>query len=168
MVKTLDSFSTVLSMLTKLFLLEDENRDVNKLQAAVDNHQSSFTSLKKNLQEAQSEWIYRDLGLEGNGAGSRGSSVLKNEFASYRGYEDAVASMNRLAQHLNGLRSGTSLQRELTKANLSRPGTPGGKAKVVLDDESAILTAAAEMFGDLVEELGPPLKALSVGANSWL
>ncbi|KAJ2931494.1 hypothetical protein H1R20_g5603, partial [Candolleomyces eurysporus] len=144
MIKTLDSFSTVLSMLTKLFLLEDDTRDASKLQQAVQNHQNSFTSLKKDLGEAQSEWI-----------------ILKNEFASHRGYEDAVDSMNRLAQHLNGLRSGLSLQHEFTKAGLSQQRDPLGKAKAVDDDSSAILNAASEMFGDLVDDLGPPLKGLS-------
>lgn len=159
MVKTLDSFSTVLSMLTKLFLLEDDTRDVGKLQRAVENHQNSFTSLKKDLGEAQSEWMYRDFNFDNDAAaGSKGNSILRNEFASHRGYEDAVTSMNRLAQHLNGLRSGTSLQHELTKAEVG--GQPG-KARAVDDDESAILDAAADMFGDLVDELGPPLKALS-------
>ncbi|KAF6761178.1 hypothetical protein DFP72DRAFT_880344 [Ephemerocybe angulata] len=159
MVKTLDSFSTVLSMLTKLFLLEDDTRDVGKLQRAVENHQNSFTSLKKDLGEAQTEWMYRDFNFDKDGAtGSKGNSILRNEFASHRGYEDAVTSMNHLAQHLNGLRSGTSLQHELTKAEVG--GQPG-KARAVDDDESAILDAAADMFGDLVDELGPPLKALS-------
>lgn len=162
MVKTLDSFSTVLSMLTKTFLLEDNTRSIVKLQAAVENHQNSFTSLKKDLGEAQSEWMYRDLNLES--AGLKGNSILKNEFASHRGYEDAVVSMNRLAQHLNGLRSGTSLQHEFTKALLREEMGPG-KAKATDDDESAILSAAAEMFGELVDELGPPLKALSVRSS---
>lgn len=165
MLKTLDSFSTVLSMLTKLFLLEDDTRDPSKLQKAVENHQNSFTGLKKDLGEAQSEWIYRDFGISDD-AGSKGNSILRNEFASHRGYEDAVQSMNRLAQHLNGLRSGTSLQKEFVKNGLAHLGEKG-KAKIVADDESAILNATAEMFGDLVDELGPPLKALSVCRSSW-
>jgi hypothetical protein len=162
MLKTLDSFSTVLSMLTKLFLLEDDTRDPSKLQKAVANHQNSFTSLKKDLGEAQSEWLYRDFDMDDD-AGSKGNSILRNEFASHRGYEDAVLSMNRLAQHLNGLRSGTSLQNEFVRTDLGHLNDERGKAKAALDDESAILDATAEMFGDLVEELGPPLKALSVG-----
>lgn len=163
MIKTLDSFSTVLSMLTKNFLLETDTRDASKLQQAVQNHQNSFTSLKKDLGEAQSEWMYRDFNLESEfGVGSKGNSILKNEFASHRGYEDAVDSMNRLAQHLNGLRSGLSLQQEFTKAGLSQQHDPLGKARAIDDDSSAILDAAAEMFGDLVDDLGPPLKGLSV------
>ncbi|KAJ3519837.1 hypothetical protein NMY22_g13018 [Coprinellus aureogranulatus] len=158
MLKTLDSFSTVLSMLTKLFLLEDDTRDPSKLQKAVQNHQNSFTSLKKDLGEAQSEWFYRDFNI-GDDSNSKGTSILRNEFASHRGYEDAVQSMNRLAQHLNGLRSGTSLQKEFVKSGLAHLDKENGKAKA--DDESAILDATAEMFGDLVDELGPPLKALS-------
>jgi hypothetical protein len=45
-----------------------------------------------------------------------------------------------------------------------------GKSKTVVEDhqsdeqeeENALLQAAALMFGDLVDDLGPPMKALSV------
>jgi hypothetical protein len=184
MTKTLDSFSTLLRMLTNTFLLEEPLHQPSheKLQDAIENHQSSFTSLKKNLAEAYSEWFY------GGPNGDRQDS-------SGRAYEDAVDSLNRLAQHLNGLRSGTKLQYDLTKAhadgkvvlknrlarhnkgvdtatgNASAPGS-NGKCKAAVNDdqkskqqeqeEDALLQAAALMFGDLVEDLGPPMKALSV------
>jgi hypothetical protein len=179
MTKTLDSFSTLLRMLTNTFLLEEPLHQPSheKLQKAIENHQSSFTSLKKNLAEAHSEWFY---------GGPHGDS----QNSSGRAYQDAVDSMNRLAQHLNGLRSGTRLQYDLTKAHAdgkvilrNRSANPNqrtngmagnffGKTKATIDvnqtlneqseQENNLLQAAALMFGDLVDDLGPPMKALSV------
>lgn len=85
-------------------------------------------------------------------------------------YEDAVDSLNRLGQHLNGLRGGTRLQFELTKAGVVRTrkrNSKKGKSPAFIADENdneetILLKAAGAMFGDLVEDLGPPLKALSV------
>lgn len=187
MTKTLDSFSTLLGMITNMFLLEEPIRKPSreKMQRAVENHQASFTSLKKSLAEARSEWF---------GILSEGERVL-----SKQAYGDAVDSLTRLAQHLNGLRSGTRLQYELSKAQrdgklvlrrafqdglegnvlqgeeqgqIIRPA-PKGKSKTLYslasqadDHEEALLRAAAEMFGDLVDDVGPPLKALSVSALS--
>lgn len=172
MTKTLDSFTTLLGMVTNTFLLEEPIRQPSqdKIHKAVENHQASFTSLKKNLEEAKSEWF---SGLRGQGG---------------KAYEDAVDSLTRLAQHLNGLRSGTRLQYELTKAHsegrltLKRHNqtigrehdssgyrSPAGKGRRVSscgsdmrdDADEVLLQAAADMFGDLVDELGPPLKALT-------
>ncbi|KAJ6507413.1 Fusaric acid resistance protein-like-domain-containing protein [Mycena vitilis] len=159
MTKTLDSFSTLLGLLTNAFLLEEglQQPSHERLMKAVANHQSSFTSLKKNLKEAQSEWV------KGSGAG--------------HAYEDAVDSMNRLAQHLNGLRGGTRLQYDLTKAGVvgqSKRDNGKNKAERVsvvvedYDEDTAMLKAAAEMFGDLVDDVGPPLKALSTTCTSSL
>ncbi|KAF7315965.1 ArAE-2 domain-containing protein [Mycena indigotica] len=153
MTKTLDSFSTLLGLLTNAFLLEEglQQPSHERLMKAVSNHQSSFTSLKKSLKEAQSEWV--------NGSATRTSA-----------YEDAVDSMNRLAQHLNGLRGGTRLQYDLAKAGvIGKIKQSNGKQKARMeDDESVMLEAAAEMFGELVEDVGPPLKALSTTCTSTL
>ncbi|KAF7357929.1 ArAE-2 domain-containing protein [Mycena venus] len=168
MTKTLDSFSTLLTLLTNAFLLEEglQQPSHERLMKAVANHQSSFTSLKRNLKEAQSEWVKGSGGAPGGGLG--------------RAYEDAVDSMNRLAQHLNGLRGGTRLQYDLTKAGVvgqNKKTTANGNGKqraehVLMteedDEETAMLKAAAEMFGDLVDDLGPPLKALSTTCTSSL
>lgn len=104
---------------------------------------------------------------------------------SGKAYEDAVDSLTRLAQHLNGLRSGTRLQHDLTKAHqngkivLKRKSSKtsrtyfearsaGIKGKSVDNGQGeatpadAMLQAAAYVFGELVDELGPPLNALSV------
>lgn len=174
MIKTLDSFTTLLGMLTRNFLLEEPTHQLSqdKIHKAVENHQASFTNLKNNLAEAKSEWF---SGLRGRGG---------NE--SRQAYEDAVDSLTRLAQHLNGLRSGTRLQYELTKAHcegrltlkrrnqaIGKEHVPGGYYSTVgkgtmpndVGDE-ILLQAAADMFGDLVDDVGSPLKALSVSRCS--
>ena len=156
--RTLDSFATLLDLLTKTFLISDNEVVVSQshLQRAVNDHQSSFTSLKKNLTEARGEWL-----LGGADAA--------------QAYEDAVGCMNRLAQHLNGLRSGTRLPAEL--ANAAREGkivlgkiaADTGKRNGAADgaqkdksDEAVTLQVAAHIFEELVDDMGPPLKALSV------
>ncbi|KAF8134358.1 Fusaric acid resistance protein-like-domain-containing protein [Boletus edulis] len=177
MTKTLDSFTTLLGIITGTFLLEEPIRKPSheKMQRAVENHQSSFTSLKKSLAEARSEWF----GILGE----------QERVLSQQAYGDAVDSLTRLAQHLNGLRSGTRLQYELSKAQrdgklvLRRPpqhvrdvhGSSGSKGKAQYplasqtdDLEEALLRAAAEMFGDLMGDVGPPLKALSNACTSCL
>jgi hypothetical protein len=185
MQKTLDSFSTLLSMLTGTFLLEEDaaaRRSEDVIQKAIASHQASFTSLKKSLDEARSEAIF---------GGPSSPSYKGGRKSLGQAYEDAVDSLNRLGQHLNGLRGGTRLQFELTKAhvagklNLKNRGMEKGamansKAKgsnerdaMVIRggagsdplEEDVILQAAADMFRELVDDLGPPLKALSVSFN---
>lgn len=175
MTQTLDSFSTLLSMLTQTFLLEEPHGfSSDRIQHAVANHQASFTFLKKSLVEAQSERLFGGPGKVGDGAQLRGSSG--------QAYQDAIDSLNRLGQHLNGLRSGISLQHELIKGHQegeanSRTSAPqqqgieigNGKGKVLdfSNDETALLHSAAIVFGALLEDLGPPLKALSVNFPSF-
>lgn len=178
MIKTLDSFSTILSLLTSTFLLEDESYQPSqeKISKAVAAHQATFTGLKKSLAEAQSERLY---GGHNGGLSGRGGDP----------YEDAVDSLTRLAQHLNGLRSGTSLQYDLVKAHrdakvaFRRHPAYGGsmnrntletelaKGNVASDGpgnaENVMLRAAAAMFGDLVGELDSPLRALSVSPGMF-
>ncbi|KAH9485362.1 hypothetical protein JR316_0002270 [Psilocybe cubensis] len=174
MVKTLESFSTLLPMLTSIFLLENDSdehaQDLHKIQKAVENHQSSFTSLRKNLREAKSEWILTGTLANGDGVVEEDGSY--RNISGQRSYEDAVDSLNRLAQHLNGLRSGTRLQYDLSKAGIKARTDRAGKSKAAEpnadEDEAAILRAAADMFGDLVDELGPPLKALSSTSTNTL
>ena len=191
MSKTLDSFATLLSMLTNTFLLGDSSLlhqpSQNKLQRAIDSHQASFTNLKKNLNEAQSEWLCGGPTIPG----------AQGQDNAAKAHEDAVDCMNRLAQHLNGLRSGTRLQHDLTQAarngkvalalrksvkqelpsfsrRLGREVRAAMKGKTVEtdpdpdpeigDEEAATLQAAAVMFGELVDDMGPPLNALSVSS----
>lgn len=182
MITALDSFATLLKVLTRTFLLDpDFHPKQSKLIRAVDAHQKSFTSLKRHLTEAHSEWL---------------CSPRRNAATSVA-YDDAVDCLNRLAQHLGGLRSGTRLQADLTRAHRdgklvlqrgagnsklfvpagsklyewthSGSRTPKGKVPGE-EDEDALLSAAAAMFGDLVDELGPPMNALAVRFfdSSWV
>lgn len=163
--KTIDSFSTLLSTLVCSFLLEEPpTKSVEKLHKAVQNHQTSFTSLKSNLSDAKTEMTP--------------SHIASGNLS--KAYEDAVDSMNRLAQHLNGLRSGSKFQYDITKKYHRLQGESGrgpvsvavpitsqvdkGKAPLAPDgteEEIQLLDAAVDIFGDIVDELGPPLKALS-------
>lgn len=160
--KTLDSFSTLLSTLVCSFLLEEPpTKSREKLHKAVQNHQTSFTSLKSNLSDAKTEMT-----------SSRTSSANLP-----RAYEDAVDSMNRLAQHLNGLRSGSKFQYDITKRYHTFRGTGPASIAVPIvtqidkgktplaptgpEEETQLLNTAVDIFGDIVGELGPPLKALS-------
>jgi hypothetical protein len=162
--KTLDSFSTLLSTLVCSFLLEEPpTKSREKLHKAVQNHQMSFTSLKSNLSDAKTEMTP--------------DPATPDDLP--KAYEDAVDSMNRLAQHLNGLRSGSNFQYDITKKHQTlqgrgRPGAPSpvpmvaqvskGKApaaSIGAEDETQLLDAAVDIFGDIAGELGPPLKALS-------
>ncbi|KAK0194889.1 hypothetical protein F5146DRAFT_1023261 [Armillaria mellea] len=184
MTKTLDSFSTLLDMLTNTFLLEESphHPSQEKIQRAVENHQNSFTSLKKNLKEAKSEWRFSGqvkFPAPRTGNGHVVPTSTKGDQRK-KAYEDAVDCLNRLAQHLNGLRSGTRLQYDLIKAGVVKRRrhhsrrNGNGKSKMLDgdnaedDEETAMLKAAAVMFGDLVDDLGPPLKALSSTCTSSL
>jgi len=143
MTKTLSSFSTILDLLTNAFLLNPEgvtNADPAILSRALEAHQSSFTSLKRNLGEARTEWLLD--------ARMRDADIS-------RAYDDAVDSMNRLAQHLGGLRSGIAQQNEFNVKGLDGNATPANEAK-------------AAMFAELVDDLGPPLTALSSACREAL
>lgn len=177
MTKTLDSFSTLLPMITSIFLLQDDEgtgtlaTDLNRIQHAVENHQNSFTGLRKSLREAKSEWMLTHTPWEeSHDSGSRTNEMFPM-ISGKESYEDSVDCLNRLAQHLNGLRSSTRLQHDITKAGIKNyPGNRGkGKAADPEDihtaeSEANALEAAAAMFGELVDELGPPMKALSVSS----
>lgn len=167
MTKTLDSFVTLLRMLTSTFLLEDEAVEHHhhmpshdRLQKAIESHQGSFTSLKKNLAEVRSEWFFN------GGRGSRRARAGGRGAGRGSAYGDAVDSLNRLAQHLNGLRSGARMQFDLGRARKERnAGADKGKGRECdtgQEQEGEETEAAALMFGDLVDDLGPPMKALSV------
>ena len=134
---TLNSYSTLLEVLTRTFVLDDEiYLDRDKLQKAVAHHQSSFTSLKKNLAESKSEWV-----------------ILCR---STNAYDDAVKSLNKLAQHLGGLRSGTSIESEIIRNQSFGSCTPQSV-------EDARLKVGTEQISEVVSALAPPVESLAVG-----
>ncbi|CBQ71786.1 related to BRE4-protein involved in endocytosis [Sporisorium reilianum SRZ2] len=101
-VRNLRGFSTLLRVLTKTFLLEDPSNfhfKSDRIKRAIDDHHDSFTSLKKNLEEAKLESLF-DLRMRGMSAK----------------YVEATDSLNRLAQHLTGLRSSCGLQHQIMAA----------------------------------------------------
>ncbi|KAI5117857.1 hypothetical protein M0805_007700 [Coniferiporia weirii] len=173
MTRTLDSFATLLALLSRTFLLEENDSEhgasMGRLQRAVDSHQASFTLLQRSLGEAHAEWALRS-----------GRTA--------RAYEDAVGCMQHLAQHLNGLRGGTRLQIELVQAaragrivlrGASEANADAAKGKGVDDaaarvsgerdgKDAAALQAAAVVFGELVDDMGPPLNALSGACTNTL
>lgn len=174
MITSLDSYATLLDMLTSTFLLDPRSKGRAQLMRAVEAHQSGFTSLRRNLDEARSEWV-----LDPPDAPGRKTEKMSEL------YGDAVDSLNRLAQHLAGLRSGTKLQRDLAaayggklrelKTKKSREmnaddgdgNVDGGEeplespAKETTEEETAA-TIAAAVFGDLIEDVGPVMAALTV------
>ncbi|CAD6974670.1 unnamed protein product [Tilletia controversa] len=98
-VRNLSGFSTLLKVLTKTFLLDDPSQfhyNSERIKRAIDSHHASFISLRKNLQEAKME-AFVDARMR---------------HVSDR-YVKAVESMNRLAQHLTGLRSSCGLQHQI-------------------------------------------------------
>ncbi len=104
MVAVLDSFATLLDMTKQTFLLQETyTPDHKTLRRAVEAHQASFTSLKKNLIEAKSEWSDRRMR----------AAARTLEGSDQELYDAAIDGLTRLAQHLNGLRDGTRLQFEM-------------------------------------------------------
>lgn len=141
--ETLHAYGTLLQLLTHNFLEEDGGQlpTKNKLLRAVEAHQSAFTSLKRHLQEARSEW----------------SNPHFQQVSEM--YGEVVDSLTRLAQHLGGLRSGTNLRFELTRPvaseTLASSQQPSGAADVTL--------SATDAFYELVDDVSPPMNALAVG-----
>lgn len=156
MAKVLDSFASLLDMTTQTFLLHENyhpNHEV--LLRAVEEHQKSFTSLKKNLVEAKSEW--RDYRMRAASRSLEGSE--------YELYDAAVEGLTRIAQHMNGLRDGTRLQFEMAAQGLRFKQPEAGEegADINLNrDTSKESSGSASVFEELVEDVGPPLDALAV------
>ena len=137
-VNSLNSFAVLLEMLTRTFLLEEDlHPQHSKLLRAVKDHESIFTSLKRSLSEAKSEWW--------------NSRIQRSSEA----YDTTIGTVTRLAQHVGGLRSGLNLQRELAHR--------GGKTWSSVND-SVETDALERAFGEFVEELAPPMHALTVSA----
>lgn len=137
MFNTLTSFATLLLRLTQTFLLEENmhpNHDT--LLRAIKDHQASFTSLKNSRNEAKSEWW---------------NTRIQHSSAAY---DAAVESITRLAQHLAGLRTGLNLEFQMSMTSSRQP--------LVSMDDAARAEAAAKLFGELVDDLGPPMSALAV------
>ncbi|KAM0753945.1 hypothetical protein T439DRAFT_378053 [Meredithblackwellia eburnea MCA 4105] len=142
--KTLNSFSTLLEMLTKTFLLdEDITTRPESLKKAIDAHQASFTTLKSSLSQAKYEILDSRI---------RHSTVA---------YDQVVETMTRLAQGLTGMRSGCMLQYDLMNAKNE------GRLDDAMVDGMGEEDAADRLLDELAvlqqfrERVGPSLKALA-------
>ncbi len=168
--RNLTGFSTLLKVLTKTFLLDDPDQfyyGSDRIKRATEDHHASFTSLKKNLREAQLERLF-DARIRG----------ATNE------YTKVTDSMNRLAQHLAGLRSSCSLQHRIMMQDRERE-LEKGQSTLVLENDSAKQAGAvptadteensssdgensdewrarANAFGEFVEFIGPHMRSLVV------
>lgn len=104
--KTLDSFATLITMLARTFLLEEEmSTSVKHLKKAINAHEASFTGLKTSLADAKLELLDPRIQRSANE------------------YDAIVKSMTRLAQNLTGLRSGCTLQNDILRARKQRRAT---------------------------------------------
>ncbi|WVQ95062.1 hypothetical protein IAU59_002154 [Kwoniella sp. CBS 9459] len=99
---SLNSFSTLLDLLTSTFLLEKTIIKENRvsIKDAIKSHSAGFKKLKTDLSEAKAERVL-DPRIRG---------------PKLHLYDAALASLARLAQHLSSLRSSTRLQESLIRA----------------------------------------------------
>ncbi|KAI7901238.1 Fusaric acid resistance protein-like-domain-containing protein [Cokeromyces recurvatus] len=96
---TLSSYRVLLKLLTKTFLLDadlPEFKANRTLQAAIEAHQASFTALQKSLKEAKLEAFW--------------NSDMRGRCEEY---DEVIKSVQRLAQHMGGLRSSCGIQFEV-------------------------------------------------------
>lgn len=177
---TLTSFSTLTTILSQTFLLDapsPSSSPAQDLASAVAAHEKSFTSLKKTLSEAKSEFL-----------GAQGER-----------FEVVISSLTRLAQHLTGLRSGTGLQYELMAAakdgrividqqqphdhgkvawspgerkegsGFFEPAAGAAEGKLEREDaEDERLAQEANVFSEVREHVGPQLRSLTAACNASL
>lgn len=103
---SLSSTKVLLKLLTKTFLLDADLPQfaANKtLETALKSHRTSFTSLKPALKEARLEFY----------------NLAMKKHAD--GYHKIVESLERLAQHVGGLKSSCGLQVEVMHQTNNRP-----------------------------------------------
>ncbi|BGP30214.1 hypothetical protein JCM10296v2_001966 [Rhodotorula toruloides] len=126
--RTLDSFSTLLDMLARTFLLDPESSITSaELKRAIDTHKSTFTTLRTSLSQAKYEVFDRRIS---------GRTTI---------YDSIVAKMQHLAQGLTGMRAGCSLQFDILRAREGGVIEEGGEDGLL--DEIVVL----ERFKERVE-----------------
>ncbi|KAI7892893.1 uncharacterized protein EV154DRAFT_461736 [Mucor mucedo] len=98
---TLIAVRILVKLLTKTFLLDSDLPEFTAnehLHTAINSHRTSFISLKASLADAKREYYNLDI------------------WKHAEGYDSIVSSLQRLAQHIGGLRSSCGLQFEVMKA----------------------------------------------------
>ncbi|KAG2203276.1 hypothetical protein INT47_000196 [Mucor saturninus] len=135
---TLASYRVLLKLLTKTFLLDDdlpEFKANRTLQTAIQSHQASFTALQKSLKEAKLETVW--------------NSEVRGRAEEY---DEVIKSMQRLAQHMGGLRSSCGIQFEImgseaTKQYKETTRKKRTKKQLSKLSESPLVHASAVLFG---------------------
>lgn len=98
------AIKVLLKLLTKTFLLDTDLPEFTaneSLQNAINSHRTSFTSLKSSLHDAKKEFYNLDIWLHADR------------------YDAIVSSLQRLAQHIGGLRSSCGLQFEVMRSTVN-------------------------------------------------
>ena len=163
--RTLSSFATLLELLTKNFLLLETTSAADgggvgarmrpeTLKRAIENHQSSFTRLRAIYEQARYEVF--DPRMRG----------------SRKEYDELVTSMTRLAQGLNMMRSGCSLQHEIMLRRAARAEADAEKLKaakasgIVVDgglvEDTEELPEDEKVFEEFKGQIGESLIHLTV------
>ncbi|OBZ85235.1 Uncharacterized protein C26F1.08c [Choanephora cucurbitarum] len=108
---TLMAIRILLKLLTKTFLLDTDLPEFTaneNLQNAINSHRTSFTSLQSSLEDAKKEFYNLHI------------------WQHAAEYDTIVSSLQRLAQHIGGLRSSCGLQFEVMKTgDKNRPNAYG-------------------------------------------
>ncbi|GAN05837.1 conserved hypothetical protein [Mucor ambiguus] len=102
---TLMAIKILLKLLTKTFLLDTDLPEFTaneNLQTAINSHRTSFTSLQASLADAKKEYYNLDI------------------WRHAAGYDTIVSSLQRLAQHVGGLRSSCGLQFEVMRTSTNQ------------------------------------------------
>ncbi|KAI8096622.1 Fusaric acid resistance protein-like-domain-containing protein [Halteromyces radiatus] len=120
---TLNSYKVLLKLLTKTFLLDDDLPEFKAnriLQTAIESHRASFTSLQKSLKEAKLERLW-----------NRQIRGCTDE------YDQIVKSMQRLSQHVGGLRSSCGIQFDYINSKDQQGSTLRSTGNEPISDDTA-------------------------------
>ncbi|KAF7732052.1 hypothetical protein EC973_007157 [Apophysomyces ossiformis] len=118
---SLQSMRVLLKLLTKTFLLDADLPEftANKsLEDAINSHRSSFTALKSSLKDAKLEFYNLEM------------------WRHATEYDNIVGSLQRLAQHIGGLRSSCGLQFEAMQGEQAEAKTKDGYGATGTSDKS--------------------------------
>lgn len=131
--KTMNSFETLLQMLSSTFLDDDDHpASLPDLLAAISTHQATFTTLPISLSQATYEFRYRGSGL-------------------IEGYGRAVGGLTRLAQCLTGLRAGCGPVVEGLEAEKDVLGLFRERVASDLRNLTGTASEAFDLMGDSVK-----------------
>ncbi|KAI7862150.1 Fusaric acid resistance protein-like-domain-containing protein [Spinellus fusiger] len=150
---SLQSTSVLLKLLTKTFLLDTDLPEFTanqQLESAINSYRSSFTNLRVSLHEAKLE--FSDVGLR-----------------RHVEYGEVVDSLQRLSQHIGGLRSSCGIQFEMMNKPINVWNIKPDQQRKRMENElrrelSSIITNNSNMEGPLVEfirTIQQPMKSLA-------